>query len=482
MQIYNTLSRKLEEFKPIEKDKVRFYHCGPTVYWIQHIGNMRAMVWADFIRRSLMYLGYDVNFVRNYTDVGHLTSDEDTGEDKMEKGAKREGLTPDEIANKYIQIFNRDITRLNILPPSHTPRATEYIDQIIEMIKVLVEKKYAYITDYAVYFDVSTFPKYNELNRQKMELNKQGLGKGTVDDPQKKHFADFSLWFFKKGVHKNAIQTWKSPWGIGFPGWHIECSAMAKQLLGDRIDIHMGGVEHIPVHHTNEIAQSESANETAPFSQIWIHNEHLNVDNGKMAKSQGTSYTLQNIIDKGCDPLDLRYFFMSAHYRSKQNFTWEALTGAKEALKKLRDIVLSLKNLSIDKINRVIPTEVGIQNRIDLVSLHGMTTKYINQFKKYISNDFQIPQALALLWDVVKSDLLPEEKLALIFDFDKVFGLKLDESKEAIIPQEITDLADKRLNTKQKRDFKTSDLLRKQIEKQGYIIEDTESGYKIKKL
>lgn len=475
MQIYNTLTRRLEEFKPIEKNKVRFYHCGPTVYWVQHIGNMRAMVWADFIRRSLMYLGYDVHFVRNYTDVGHLTSDEDVGEDKMEKGAKREGLTPDEIANKYIQIFNQDITRLNILPPTHTPRATEYIGQIIEMIKVLVEKKHAYITNSAVYFDVSTFPKYNELNRQKMELNKQGLGKGSVDDPQKKHFADFSLWFFKKGVHQNAIQIWESPWGIGFPGWHIECSVMSKSLLGDTIDIHMGGVEHIPVHHTNEIAQSESAN-GVPFSHYWIHNEHLNVNDGKMAKSQGTSYTLQNVIDKGYDPLDLRYFFMSAHYRSKQNFTWEALEAAREGYANLKKQIINLTTYS------VIPTKVGIQDKVDPVSLHGMTKEYADRFKKYISNDFQISQALALLWEVVKSDLLPNDKLDLVFNFDKVFGLKLDEAKEDIIPQKVVDLADKRLNAKQKKDFKTSDVIRTQIEKQGYAIEDTENGYKIKKL
>lgn len=466
MQIYNTLSRKLEEFKPIEENKIRFYHCGPTVYWVQHIGNMRAMVWADFIRRSLSYLGFNVNFVRNYTDVGHLTSDQDEGEDKMEKGAKREGLTPDEIANKYIQIFNQDTASLNILPPTHTPRATDYISQMIEMIKVLIEKKHVYMTDSAIYFDVSTFPTYNELNKQNLELNQKGLGKGAADDPQKKHFADFALWFLKKGEHKNAMQTWDSPWGIGFPGWHLECSAMAKKLLGDQIDIHMGGVEHISVHHTNEIAQSESANDAKPFSRIWIHNEHLNVNNGKMAKSQGTSYTLRDLIDKGFDPLDLRYFFMSAHYRSQQNFTWEALTGAREALKKLKENVIQLKSKK-SKIKSEDQKSKGEEYRI--------------RFAAYISHDFEIPQALALLWEIIKSDLSSNNKLNLIFDFDSVFGLKLNEVKEDIIPQEIIELANKRLIAKQKKDFKKADEFRIQIEEKGYGTTDTKESYKIYK-
>jgi len=469
MQIYNTLSRSLEEFKPIERKKIRFYHCGPTVYWVQHIGNMRAMVWADFIRRSLLYLGYDVNFVRNYTDVGHLTSDQDEGEDKMEKGAKREGLTPDEIANKYIHIFNQDIEKLNATPPTKTPRATEFIEQMKEMIKVLIEKKHAYITEYAIYFDVNTFPEYNKLNKQKLELNQKGLGKGTVEDSQKKHFADFALWFFKKGAHKNALQTWESPWGIGFPGWHIECSVMSKSLLGDTLDIHMGGIEHISVHHTNEIAQSESSN-GVPFCHYWIHNEHLNVNDGKMAKSEGTSFTLQDIIDKGFDPLDLRYFFMSAHYRSKQNFTWEALKAAQITLKRLREIILNLKSFLTDKPAHVIPAKAGIQSQM---------TYFKNQFLTNISHDFDIPQTIALLWKIVKSDLSPHVKLDLIFDFDNVFGLKLNDVKEDIIPQEIIDLANKRLIAKQNKDFKKADDFRVQIEQKGFGTADTKDGYKV---
>ncbi len=451
MKIYNTLTRQIEEFKPLDDKKVLFYHCGPTVYWVQHIGNLRAMVWADLIRRSLIYLGYKVKFVRNYTDVGHLTSDEDTGEDKMEKGAKREGLTPQKIADKYIAVFENDTNALNIIQPDYKPRATKYIKQMQEMIKTLLDKGYAYITDLAVVYDVSKFPNYNQLNRQHLELNKPLAGKGKVEDPGKKHFADFNLWVFKKGVHKNALQTWPSPWGEGFPGWHIECSVMAKELLGKTIDIHMGGVEHIPVHHTNEIAQSEAANGTK-FVNYWLHNEHLDVNGGKMAKSKGTGFTLEEIIKKGFDPLALRYFFLNAHYRSKQNFTWKALKSADVSLKKLRQTVLDLKS-------QTAPT--------------SKKTKIFRQnFAEALTNDFQIPQALAITWEMLKSDLPPQEKLTLLFEFDRVFGLKLDQVSKHIIPSEIMNLANKRLKLREQKKFKEADNMRKEIEKKGYLIED----------
>lgn len=462
MKVYNTLTRKLEKFEPIKEKEVLFYHCGPTVYWVQHIGNLRAMTWADLIRRSLIYLGYNVKFVRNYTDVGHLTSDQDQGEDKMEKGAKREGLTPQQIADKYIKIFENDTNSLNIIDPDHKPRASQYITQMQEMIKILLEKGLAYITDLAIVYDVSKFSDYNKLNHQKLDLNVAGAGKGKVDDPQKKHFADFNLWVFKKGAHKNALQTWPSPWGEGFPGWHIECSVMAKSLLGETIDIHMGGVEHIPVHHTNEIAQSEGTN-GKPFVRFWLHNEHLNVNDEKMAKSQGTGFTLKEITDRGFHPLDLRYFYLSAHYRSKQNFTWEALEGARESLSKLKKIVLELK------------TANGSPKS-------DQSNLFLDRFRQSLSNDFQIPQALAITWEMLKSNLPPEQKLELIFDFDKVFGLKLIEVTEEKIPEEIIKIAEDRKIARQKKDFKKSDELRIKIEKLGYKIEDLEENYKIKKL
>lgn len=271
LKIYNTLTRRKEEFKPLQAGKASFYYCGPTVYWTQHIGNLRGVFCADSIWRSLEYLGYQVKFVSNYTDVGHLTGDNegdaDLGEDKMEKGAKREGKTPQEIAEKYIAIYEQDIKDLNILSPTVRCRATDYIPEMIEMTRILLEKGFAYATDLAIYFDVSRAENYTQLSGQKLEEQMAGGGKGVVEDKQKKHSADFVLWFFKAGRHKNALQFWQSPFqsalvknGAGFPGWHIECSAMAKKHLGATIDLHMGGIEHIPIHHTNEIAQSESAN------------------------------------------------------------------------------------------------------------------------------------------------------------------------------------------------------------------------------
>ncbi len=443
-----------------------FYHCGPTVYWVQHIGNLRAMTWADLIRRTLLFLGYKVKFVRNYTDVGHLTSDADLGEDKMEKGARREGLTPDQIAEKYIHIFEADIRNLNILRPDETPRATMFIPQMQKMIKVLLGKKHAYITEFAIYFDVSTFKNYNQLNRQNIEKNKAGMGKGKVDDPQKKHISDFALWFFKKGAHKNALQTWDSPWGTGFPGWHIECSVLAKALLGATIDIHMGGVEHIPVHHTNEIAQSESAN-GVKFVNYWLHNEHLIVNAKKMAKSEGTSLTLNDVIKKGFDPLDLRYYYLQAHYRSKQNFTWEAMSAAKEGFNKLKDFALSLRG----------------QNQRSVLSSDKLVQvdKYRQMFTDFISNDFQIPQSLALTWDMLKSNVPSTDKLDLLYEFDQVFGLKLNEIDEEKLPEEILAIKEEIEIARKNKDFKKSDELRSSLIKEGYEVKDTPGGTVVKK-
>lgn len=462
MKIYNTLTRKIENLDPIRKNEILFYHCGPTVYWIQHIGNLRAMTWADLIRRSLTACGYKVKFVRNYTDVGHLTSDEDAGEDKMEKGAKREGKSPQEIADKYIKIFESDTRSLNIIDPDYKPKASDYIVQMQAMIQTLIDRGFAYVTDLAVVYDVSKFPSYNKLNHQKMELNKEGAGHGTVEDPQKKHFADFNLWVFKKGAHKSALQTWDSPWGEGFPGWHIECSVMAKSILGETIDIHMGGIEHIPVHHTNEIAQSEAAN-GVPFVNYWIHNEHLNVNDAKMAKSQGTGFTIQDIIDHGFKPLELRYFFMGAHYRSKQNFTWEALKAAAHGLNNLKNIVRDLKG------------------RVDKIPALSSDNHNLKKFLEFLSNDFQVPQAVALMWDLLKSDLDDGEKLALALEFDKVLGLDLDLIKTGAIPEEIKALGEARLLSKKSGDYKKADQLRQEIRSRGYEIEDTRDGFSIEK-
>src|SRR3989339_1682830 len=298
LKIYNTLSKKQEEFKPLKKDSVSFYQCGPTVYWVQHIGNMRAMVLADLIRRSLNYLDYKVKFARNYTDVGHLTSDEDEGEDKMAKAAKRDQMPPEEIAQKYIAQFESDVKALNCLEPDYKPRATEYIKQMQEMVQGLIDKDYAYATDLAIYFDISKVENYTKLSGQKLDMNQADAGKGDVGDSAKKNSADFAIWFFKAGAHVNALQTWPYKFSVqgkiiegdGFPGWHLECSAMNYAIFGPTIDLHLGGIEHVPVHHTNEIAQSEAFT-GEEFVRYWLHNEHLNVNGGKMAKSEGTAYS-----------------------------------------------------------------------------------------------------------------------------------------------------------------------------------------------
>lgn len=465
--LYNTLGRKKEEFKPIKKGQISFYQCGPTVYWTQHIGNMRAMVMADIVNRTFDYLGYKVKFVRNYTDVGHLTSDGDSGEDKILKTSQKEGLKPEEIANKYISLFESDINDLNITEPSFKPKATEYVDEMINLVKILLQKGFAYETNLAVYFDVSKARDYTKLSGQDLEKNISGKGAGDVEDPGKKNPADFSLWFFKAGKHQNALQYWKSPFksslvkdGEGFPGWHIECSAMTRKLLGKTIDIHMGGIEHIPVHHTNEIAQSESAN-GAKFVDYWLHNEWLTVNGGKMSKSEGTAYSLSEVKEKGFNPLSLRFFFLQAHYRSPQNFTWEALTSADNGYKNLINHISSLGD-KVGKINQ----------------------EYKKEFIDKISDDLNIPQALAVLFDMLKSNIKDSDKLATILDFDNVFGLKLKSyvSDKSKIPAEVEKFVIQREEARKNKDWARSDELRDKIKDLGYDIKDSVEGQKIIKL
>lgn len=487
LYLYNTLIRQKEEFKPIKPGRVGFYHCGPTVYWTQHIGNLRGMFSGDIVARGLRYLGYKVKYVRNYTDVGHLVSDEDEGEDKMAKGAKREGLRPEQIAEKYIKVFENDTRELNLIEPDKKPRATEYIKEMINLTQTLVNKGFAYTTDLAVYFDVAKAENYGRLSGQDVQDKITGAGRGEVSDPGKKHQADFALWFFKAGAHAQALQFWPSPFksklvarGEGFPGWHIECSAMSKKLLGETIDLHLGGIEHIPVHHTNEIAQSEAAN-GVKFVNYWLHNEHLLVNNKKMAKSEGTSYSLAEIKDKGFNnSLVLRYFFLQAHYRSKQNFTWEALAAA----------------------------ENGFNHLIALVSGLGGKAGKINQnFKlKFISalaDDFNLPRTLALVQELLKADLENKEKLATVLDFDKVLGLNLKKNSQVrrnffsqkikIISKfsyvkypegvgaDVKKLLKKRELARVNKNWVESDRLRQEIEKLGWEVEDTKDGQRVSK-
>ena len=476
--LYNTLTRKKEEFIPIKEGKVLLYHCGPTVYWTQHIGNLRGMTMGDLIVRTLRFEGFDVTHVRNYTDVGHMTSDEDTGEDKMEKGVKREGLSVGQIASKYIRQFEEDTDRLNLTKPTYTPRATEYIQEMIAMVSDLLSKGFAYTTKLAVYFDVSKFDRYTELSHQKIDFQNSGAGNAEVSDPEKRNSADFALWFFQTGTHQHAIQVWPSPFptsipdGYGFPGWHIECSAMARKLLGKTIDIHIGGIEHIPVHHTNEIAQSECAN-GQPFVHYWLHNGHLVVNEKKMAKSEGTGMSLTEIIEKGFDPMALRYFFLQAHYRSEQNFTYEGLAASQKALTDLRSLVRQWKNdtgrteLSEEKADKI--------------------DEFIQAFRASLENDFNIPKALAITWEAAKSSLPSEDKYDLLVNFDAVLGLRLADSanspeENVEIPSDVKTLIETRDRMRATKDFVGSDRVRKDLEKLGYSVEDTPEGTRVKKV
>ena len=467
LHLINTLTKKKEEFQPLKEGKVSFYHCGPTVYWTQHIGNLRGMTSGDLVARTLRYLGYEVTHVRNYTDVGHLTSDDDEGEDKMEKGAKREGKAPKEIADKYIGVFEQDAADLNLTEPDHKPRATEHIQDMIDMVQTLLDKGYAYTTDLAVYFDVSQFKDYGRLSGQSLEEKMAGAGTGDVCDSNKKSPLDFALWFFRAGKHENALQYWPSPFrsglvenGEGFPGWHMECSAMSKRFLGDTVDIHMGGIEHIPVHHTNEIAQSEAAND-AKFVNYWLHNEHLVAGEEKIAKSAGSTLSVGFVKEQGYDPLALRYFFLQAHYRSKQNFTWEALDAAQKGLEHLYNQV------------RELGEEQGEVNK-----------DYQKQFADKLADDFNTSEALAVVQDMLKSSLSPQDKLATILDFDKVLGLNIKDRSFsnvdiASLPQELQDKIKQREEARQNKNWQEADRIRDELAEQGYILEDGQDGTRI---
>jgi cysteinyl-tRNA synthetase len=482
--LWNTLGKKKDLLSPVSSAYVGIYHCGPTVYWTQHIGNMRSVVISDLLVRTLRICGYRTKLVRNYTDVGHLTGDNigdaDQGEDRMTKAVQREQSTPDEIAQKYIDVFQKDITLLNTIPADHTPRATDYIDEMIAITQTLLADGYAYTTDYAIYFSVEQFPDYTKLSGQKLELQKQGFGHGDASDTNKKHPQDFALWFFKAGAHTNALQTWKSPFssslvsdGQGFPGWHIECSAMSNHFLGKTFDIHMGGIEHIPIHHTNEIAQSTCANHVpyTEYAHIWMHNEHLVTDNKKMSKSEGTAYTLQDIIDRGFHPLSLRYFFLQAHYQSKQNFTWEALQASETSLQKLYTIAQQLRKQS-PWYRRLWPQS---------------HKEYMHTYMNILSDNLDTPRALALIWGMVKDDSLsPAEKYATLMHCDTVLGLDMYNNsriqpKATSLPKEIEQLREQREQARTNKDWKESDRLRDEIQSKGFIVKDTDQGQEIQK-
>ena len=466
----NTLSKKKELFTPLSPDKVTFYHCGPTVYWTQHIGNMRGMVMADLIRRSLEYGGYNVEYVMNYTDVGHLSGDNegdaDMGVDRMEKAAERESKSPQEIADFYIAQFETDLHKLHVKPAFKNPRATQYIKEMKEMVSKLLDDGFAYQTELAIYFDTSKADDYYALSGQKADQLQSHTGHGDVADTNKRNPTDFAVWFFKAGAHANALQTWSNPFSEtpGFPGWHIECSAMAKRLLGETIDIHMGGIEHVPIHHTNEIAQSEAAN-GVPFAHYWLHNEHLLVDGKKMSKSDGTSYTIADIEAHGYSALDLRYFFLQSHYRSKQNFTWEALEASKTARLRL-----------VGKLAAICPHPQG--------GTFTASGKYFEKFKDALSDDINIPAALAIVNEAMKdSEIEDGVKWSTVIAFDKVLGLSLRENSSLYadidITPEVANLIGRRASArkqKTKEGYDLADDIRREIESLGFDVKDGPDG------
>jgi cysteinyl-tRNA synthetase len=465
MKLYNTLTRKKETFKPIKNNKVGFYSCGPTVYNYAHIGNLRSYVFADILQRSLEYNGYKVKRVMNITDVGHLTGDSDTGEDKLEKGAKREGATVWQIAYRFTKAFFRDAEKLNIRKPAIVDKATDTIEDQIKIIKKLIAKEYAYETDTAVYFDVSKFKKYGKLNGQSLDEKLIAARDEVEEDTGKIHPADFVLWFKLVGKYKNHTMQWDSPWGKGFPGWHIECSAISSKHLGQPFDIHSGGVDHIGTHHTNEIAQSEAAF-GKPLANIWMHGEFLNIYKGKMSKSDGTFITINSIKDKELDPLAYRYLLLTAHYRTQMDFSWESLESAQKSYYNL------LGDISRERDNK---KSANIK-------------PYQKKFKDYISDDLNTPKAIALLWDLVKDPKLSSKNIIdLVKDFDKVLGLDLVDkarklSKEqSTIPKEIKKLADERWEYRSAKEFDKADSIRLKLAKKGYEIEDKDNEFTIKK-
>ena len=456
LKLYNTLSRKKEEFKPLKRT-VSLYTCGPTVYGYAHIGNLRTYLFEDILKRILRFNGYKVKHVMNITDVGHLTGDRDMGEDKLEKEGKAKKQSVWELANKYTRAFTDDIKKLNILPPDEMPKATGYIKEQIKFVKLLEKKGYTYKTSDGVYFNTSRIKDYGKLAR----LNIKGLEEGArvEKNPEKKNPTDFALWKFAKKGEKRQME-WKSPWGKhSFPGWHVECSVLSTKFLGQPFDIHAGGVDLIPVHHTNEIAQSEAAY-SKPLSNYWLHGEFLVLNEGRMGKSEGNTETLNGLIKRGYNPLVYRYFVLGAHYRAKLNFTFEALDGASRSLENLyHDVAL-----------------LGVLAKKD--KKRSVSKTYEKRFQEAINDDLNMPQALSITYDLIADNKISAgEKRASLFKFDKVLGLNLKiADKLAKPPAKIKKLAEEREALRSNKQFTKADALRDRVEKLGYILEDTPKG------
>lgn len=456
LYLYNTLTRKKEAFKPIEDKKVGLYTCGPTVYNFAHIGNLRTFIFEDILKRALLYNGYRVKHIMNITDVGHLTGDRDMGEDKMEKGAQREGKTAWEIAESYTRAFKQDMTHLNIMEPSLWCKATDSIPEQIELIKTLEEKGFTYNISDGIYFDTSKFEGYTKLSSQNLEALQEGAR--VEKNPEKRNATDFALWKFSPDGVKRQME-WDSPWGVGFPGWHIECSAMSMKFLRDQLDIHCGGVDHIDVHHTNEIAQSEAAT-GKKFFNFWMHGAFLIISGGKkMAKSEGNFLTLDStFIQNGIEPLVYRFATYQTHYRKPMEYSEEAVQAARNGLEHLRNQVRSLMS----------------KGMVDTASVND---EYKQKFIKRLNDDLNMPRALASVQEALKSDMDDSEKLATVLDFDRVLGLDLEKvtvSEE--LPENIQQKINARKKARAEKNWVLSDQLRDEIQALGYVVQDVKDG------
>ncbi len=457
LRLYNTLSRQKEEFTPIN-DVVRIYSCGPTVYSYAHIGNFRAYVFMDTLRRVLKYNGYNLKHAMNITDVGHLESDADEGEDKIAKAAKKENKNPYEIAEYYTNIFLKDFDKLNIDRPEIICKATDHIKEMIEYVSDIVKNGYGYETSRGIYFDISKLDKYPVLSDRKVD--EQIAGARVEVDKEKRNPEDFALWI---KAPKNHIMKWESPWGLSYPGWHIECSAMSSKYLGEQFDIHTGGIDHIPTHHENEIAQSKGRCGKIP-AKYWMHCNFLTVDGGKMSKSLGNIYTLDNLKEKGIEPLAYKLFCFSSHYRNKLNFTFEGAIASNTSLMRLKE---------------------GYQkhlNGTDEVE-QSLIEEFEDKFHKAINDYLNMPIAMSVVWDVIRYNKKSKDLAKLLLKFDEVLGLKIDEKVQNSleIPEEVTKLIEERKVARENKDWKLSDELRDRIKEKGYIIKDSKEGMQIEK-
>ncbi|NLC87820.1 MAG: cysteine--tRNA ligase [Clostridiaceae bacterium] len=464
LKLYNTLTKQKEEFKPLEANQVRIYSCGPTVYSYAHIGNFRAYIFMDTLRRVLKTNGYELKHVMNITDVGHLESDSDEGEDKMEKAAKKENKDPYEIAAFYTDIFFRDMGRLNIEKPEIIAKATEHIEEMLNFVKILVENGYAYETSKAIYFDISKLDKYPILSNR--NLDDQIAGARVDVDPEKRNPYDFAVWI---KAPENHIMKWESPWGLSYPGWHLECSAMGRKYLGDVFDIHTGGVDHIPTHHENEIAQSKGCTGNIP-AKTWMHVEFLQVDGGKMSKSLGNTYTLDQLQERSIEPLAYRLFCYSAHYRTKLNFTFEIANSSQKSLNRLREGYL-LHTQSEQKID---------ENEIK---------EYRKRFLEAVNDDLNMPLATGIMWEVVRNTKKSKQFAQLLLEFDEILGLDIKNSKEYLekqvkieLPEEIENLINERKKAREDKNWAESDRIRDILKEKGYQVKDTKDSMTIEKI